>query len=166
MAIVRLEETSVRIVVAHLPPGFRADRSRQRYTELEALLGILAEEPTLPTILLGDLNAIAPYDPVDLAAARPDIQSEVAEQGGEVPRDVIERLTTDGWLDAYHHVHPHWPKHTVSTGHPSHRADHIFVDRSLAPSVVDANVETSGFAPYCSDHYPLWAALSRPIERA
>jgi endonuclease/exonuclease/phosphatase family metal-dependent hydrolase len=150
----------LRVIVVHFKAGIRLSDEAIRLRQVEQLLAWLAREP-MPTIIMGDLNANAPYHPVDLAAARPKTQQNVAAQNGVIPHDVINHFTAAGWVDALHRAHPDQPVHTLTPGFPAQRVDYILLDSTLAPNLADARVDRSAFTAYCSDHYPIWADLRR-----
>jgi len=146
-------------LVVHLDSGLGADVEANRVREMQWLLADLADDG-LRRVIAGDLNTNAPYHPVDTDAATPDVQQRLADDPTLIRHDLVDALVADGWVDAYARVHPGNPVHTFSTAYASTRLDYIFVDDALAGRVIDAGVETRGFAPYCSDHFPLWADLA------
>jgi endonuclease/exonuclease/phosphatase family metal-dependent hydrolase len=151
---------ALQLLVVHLESGLGAEVEARRMAELRRLVGDLADDVG-PTVIVGDLNTNAPYHPVDPASATPDVQQRLAADPGLIHHDVVEHLCHGGWVDAYHRARPHETVHTFSTHSASTRLDYIFVDEALAERVVDAGVERRGFAPYCSDHYPMWVDLDR-----
>lgn len=159
-AIVTVGGEPWRIIAAHLTSGLDADDEQRRLTEVEAVLTAIGEE-RYPTVLMGDLNASAAYHPFDPDAVTPRVRQRVAARGGRVDHAVIDRLLESGLVDAYHQIHPRDARHTFSTGFPALRIDYILLDAALAPRLIDADIERGGFAPYCSDHYPIWATLRR-----
>ncbi len=148
----------LRVALVHLLSGTTLAMEERRMRELEPLLTAL-QGRSGPCVMMGDFNSNAPYHPFDAAAARPSIQAAVKAQGGVVPHQVVERLLKDGWVDAYHRIHPDDPRHSLSTGYPAQRVDYIWVTPDLADRVAGADIEQAGFAPYCSDHFPIWADL-------
>ncbi|MDH3584699.1 MAG: endonuclease/exonuclease/phosphatase family protein [Phycisphaerae bacterium] len=157
-AIVQVNGTSWRVVVVHLFPGTQPEDEARRLREMEQVLGNLGTE-SLPTVLLGDFNAGAPYHPLDPSNLAPHRRERLEARGGAIDHDLVRSLNEGGWVDAYHRCHAENPAHTFTTGFPAQRVDYIFLSPDLAPRLVDADVEQGGFAPYCSDHFPLWAAI-------
>jgi len=151
---------AMQLLVVHLESGLGAEIEARRMRELRRLLADLDDDGK-PTIIAGDLNTNAPYHPVDAASATPDVQQRLAADPGLVRHEVVEHLRECGWVDAYHRARPNEAVHTFSTGYPSTRLDYIFVKGVLADRVAGAGVERRGFAPYCSDHYPMWVDLAR-----
>lgn len=153
----------LRVVAAHLRPGLEAGAEEDRLQELEAILAFLDEQERMPTVIVGDLNASAPYHPFDPEALPAHRRARLADRDHQVEHRVIERLLEAGYVDAHRQTHPDAPPpHTFTTGFPALRLDYVFVSSELVDLLVDAGVETGGFAPYCSDHYPVWAQLRVP----
>lgn len=159
-AVLTIRDQPLRVIAIHLRAGITMEREAVRMRELDELIPVLLEIDDLPTVLMGDFNANAPYHHLDIASARPKTQARLAEQNGEIPYDVIHRLTDLGFTDSYHAQHPTGSACTLSTGYPAQRVDYIWLDQSLAGLLVAADVETGGFTRYCSDHYPVWADLN------
>lgn len=158
-AVVEVEGEPIRVVAVHLAAGQERSDEEKRLAQIDRVLAALEGE-RMPTVLMGDLNAAAPYEPFDFDAASPKVRQRLADRGRREPDyDVVERIVRGGWIDAYHRARPHEPKHTYTTGFPAARFDYIWLSSDLTHRLADADVERGGFAPYCSDHYPVWASL-------
>ncbi len=155
-AVVDFAGAPLRIVAAHLPAHF--DHEDDRLRDLLPVLDALDQEP-MPTVMMGDFNATAPYHTLDMAALKPKRRQRLESIGGKPRHDVVNAIISRGDVDALHHLHPHHPKQTFTTGYPANRVDYIFLTTDLVARLKAADVETGGFAPYCSDHYPVWADL-------
>lgn len=149
----------LRAAVVHLSPGVGPHAERQRLDELDRILPFIDPAAAIPAAILGDFNADAPYHPTDPGAMSPWRRARLALAGDTLAHDVVDRMTGAGWTDAYRRAVTGPPRHTLTTGHPAQRVDYIWLDAALAPRVIAADVETGGFAPYASDHFPLWADL-------
>lgn len=158
LANIEVRGLALRMGVFHLQSGLGRECEDQRLKELEWLLRDLGDGTT-PTVLAGDFNTNAPWHPIDVERAEPSVRRRLRADPTLVCHDVVEQLTAAGWAEAYHRAHPDQPAHTFSTGFPSTRLDYIFADHTLADRITGAGVETRGFAPYCSDHFPLYADL-------
>ncbi len=158
-AIVDTPAGPLRVIVAHLISGLGAELEAVRLAELR---DILAHDGLdgVPTALVGDLNANSPDHPVDPDAAEPAVRRRLAAEPGLICHDVVEHLQAGGWTDALVAAGPDPVPHTFSTGFPSTRLDYIFANPALADRLSGAGVERNGFAPYCSDHFPIWADLA------
>lgn len=158
-AVVTWQGGPLRIVVTHLQSAQSKQDESKRVEQVRAVLAEL-DAVAMPTVWMGDMNCSAAYHPFDLAAASPKMKQRLAERGTTRPDSAaVDLLLSKGWVDAYHRLHPTQPKQTYTTGFPCSRFDYIFLDPSLAPRLVAGDVEQGGFAPYCSDHYPVWIEL-------
>jgi len=155
-SIVDFDGTELRIVVVHLEAHFENESTR--FAELNAILDHLDRDPR-PTVIMGDLNACGPDYPLDAGNLPPHRRQQLKDHGGKLDHDVVNRLIEAGYVDAYHQKHPDEPQPTFTTGYPALRLDYIWLSRALGDTLVDADVETGGFTPYCSDHFPLWTTL-------
>lgn len=155
-AVVDLSGQPLCLIGCHLASGLGPERERRRLAELSAVLEDRAVD-AMPTALVGDFNSHAPWHRVDIDAAPPDRRSRMREDPTLVTTDLVEAITGRGFIDVHHRLLGDRTPHTFTTGHPSTRFDFIFANRGLAELATDAGVERRGFAPYCSDHYPVWA---------
>ncbi len=162
-ARVRTPAGELQLLVMHLDSGLGAESEATRLAEVQTLLGAI-DTRVAPTVIAGDLNTNAPYHAVDVAAATADVQRQLHADPHLIRHDVVGHLASLGWIDALHAARPDETVHTFTTASPSTRLDYIFVDAGSGGRVADAGVEQRGFAPYCSDHFPLWVdlTLNRP----
>lgn len=159
-AILEIDGRRVRVVVLHLLSGLGAPFEAERLAELDLLLADIAGDEPLPTVLMGDLNSNAATHAVDLAEAEPAVAERLREQPDLIVTDVVDRLLGAGWIDGLNAVLGEDVPHTFSTGYPSTRLDYIFLSADMEAAIRDAGVETGGFTPYCSDHFPVWVDLA------
>ncbi len=157
--MVRTDAGPLRIVVVHLPSGIDPASEKRRLAQLNLLLPLLEAERDTPTAILGDFNADSPHHPTDLAAMSAQRRRLLDESGGKLSYDVVERMLAAGWSDAYQISHRGQPQHTLTTGFPAQRVDYIWLDHALVGRLAHAGIDSGGFSPYCSDHFPLWADL-------
>ena len=167
-ATITFDDEALRFVVLHLPAHFEDEDARMR--EIVPLLDVLDEHAGADgqrTVMMGDFNASAPYHPLNMAALKPSRRARLETIGGTPRHDVVNAVLERGYVDTYQRCHAGLPgvpasvKQTFTTGYPANRVDYIWVTPDLADRVAAADVETGGFAPYCSDHYPIWTELSR-----
>jgi endonuclease/exonuclease/phosphatase family metal-dependent hydrolase len=160
-AVLNVDGRRIRMIVAHLTAGQNAGDEPQRFRELSALLEWLDEEDEpLPTLMMGDFNAAAPYHPFDYNGSSPRVKQRLANRSTHMlDHDVIRLMMERGWTDTLLHTHPENHTHTYTTEYPCSRFDYIWASDELRASIRDAGVETGGFTRTCSDHYPVWAEL-------
>jgi exodeoxyribonuclease III len=128
-------------------------------------------ESRQPIVLAGDFNVVpTDFDIYDPKSWRKDalLQPEA--------RDAYQRLLAQGWTDAIRARHPEERIYTFWDYFRNHwernsglRIDHLLLSDTLAPRLVDANVDrwVRGQAK-ASDHAPTWVKLadpkSQPVE--
>lgn len=153
----------VRLLGAHLTAGLSRRGERRREAEARALLAVAGGGAARPTILAGDLNAIAPGDRPLLAALPRWIRILLRVDGG-IGTTAMGSLYEAGYVDAFRSLHPDEPGLTMPAMAPSVRLDYVLVSAGLASSVVSCRV--GGADPSelgaASDHLPLVAELDVP----
>jgi len=155
-AIVDIAGQSLRIIGLHLVSGITAQREQQRMDAVDAILaGVDVDE--MPTALLGDFNAHAPWHPLNVDAPTPDRQDQIEAARAGVNAKLLPRLADAGWADVHHQQLGDAVPHTIETYAPCLRVDYVLANAALAERSTRAGVETRGFAPYVSDHFPVWA---------
>jgi endonuclease/exonuclease/phosphatase family metal-dependent hydrolase len=151
----------VMVAVAHLEPFDPAVRQ----AEAERLAAMI--DPSLPAIVLGDLNGLSHRDGLtraDLLELPLHHVERHVDQDGEVATGVTQALEAAGLVDAWRAVHPHaapelgW---TVPTAVPTPphfgpmRIDYVFVSGDLAGRLSRCEPWREPPAPAASDHYPV-----------
>ncbi len=152
------------IGVTHLLPFATDADESAREKELKTLLKIFKphREEGRPHILCGDFNSNAPWQEIDPSKCRPRTQTEWQANGNRLPRRVVQKLISHGYVEALRTIDPDGAKTaaTFTTQHPAQRLDYIFsfgIDPGL---ILDAWVETDRLATYASDHYPICAEFA------
>jgi exodeoxyribonuclease-3 len=145
-------------------PGPRFDYKLDWFERLIAHAARLLQS-NVPAVLAGDFNVM----PTDLDVYKPERWQDDALFAPEV-RDAFARLTGQGWTDALRTVHPgeaiytFWDYFRNAYGRNAGlRLDHLLLSPSLAPRLVDAQVDrhVRGWEK-SSDHAPVWIELSEP----
>jgi exodeoxyribonuclease-3 len=117
---------------------------------------------TQPVVLAGDYNVV----PTDFDIYNPRSWQKDALLQPET-RDCYQRLLAQGWLDAVRNRHPNERVYTFWDYFRRHwetnsglRIDHLLLNRTLAPRLVDAGVDrwVRGQTG-ASDHAPTWIQL-------
>ena len=131
-----------------------------REAEVAVLLDCFADDRASrrPHLLVGDFNSNSPVTDIDPATLKPRSRREYDDNGGRLPRRVIEKVLDAGYADCLHAVAPDAARTAASftTLHPGQRVDYVFA-HGLAPTA--AWVERDRLARYASDHYPVGAAF-------
>jgi exodeoxyribonuclease III len=115
-----------------------------------------------PVLLAGDFNVV----PTDADIYNPRSWRKDALLQPE-SRACWERLLAQGWVDAIRTLHPDAPVYTFWDYFRQHwernaglRIDHLLLNRTLAPSLKAAGVDTwVRGQPKASDHAPAWVEL-------
>lgn len=151
------------IGVLHLHANASDNDETIREAELLEVLDVFARhrKANVPHILTGDFNSNSPLQRIDPKNCESSTRSEWHQNGGKLPRRVIQTLLDSGYVDTLEAVNPEHAATlgTFSTQHPGQRVDYIFtwgVDRSKIKS---AGIEHDRLAKYASDHFPVTAEI-------
>ena len=148
------------VYVTHLDHTDEAARVAQ-FRSLRAWTG---RDRNRPHILMGDFNAISPWDFQD----NPEALEEVARHpkvGHVAPPDgpqLIPLVEKAGYVDAYRLVGAPGQASVMLPGEedaPALRIDYIWVSQPLAQHVTSAQIGRQPPAPEASDHWPVLVEL-------
>jgi endonuclease/exonuclease/phosphatase family metal-dependent hydrolase len=149
--------------VVHLPPYAAEEAEQQREADLKILLDLFAphRHDSRRHLLVGDFNANAPDQQIDPQQAHPSTRRAWDENGGQIPRRVVQRLLDAGYLDTMHVLDPQRARTsgTFSTQFPQQRVDYIFAHGIERAQVRSAWIEHDRLAKYASDHFPVGAEI-------
>jgi exodeoxyribonuclease III len=123
------EGRPLHLLATHLGSRWNAQRAEE---EVVAILDIMSGVSDELHMLVGDLNALRPNDPV----GRPPLGE--AKRGDAVdgaPRLTIRRVLNAGYVDCYRRLHPAEPGYTYPAQRPWLRLDYIFASPEFATSV-------------------------------
>jgi len=121
-----------------------------------------------PVVLAGDYNVV-PTD-FDIYNPRSWLKDALLQPQS---RERYRQLLSQGWTDALRHRHPEAPIYTFWDYFRRHwerdsglRIDHLLLNRTLAPRLVDAGVDrwVRGLEK-ASDHAPTWITLETAARR-
>ena len=148
------------LAAVHLHPHARLKDEAERLSEIAAILDVLSKL-NCPHLLMGDFNSNSPIQQVDLAKCKPRTQKDWKDNGGLLPREVIARVLTNGYLDTLHVARPDAAGQlcTFSTHHPGQRVDYIFARGLPRERITSAWIETDRLAQFASDHFPIGVEL-------
>jgi exodeoxyribonuclease-3 len=141
----------VRLFATHL--ASRHD-SRPPLEETPAVVEVLRAVGTAPHVLVGDLNSLAPHDPVGEPPPGVEPRGEAIDG---VPRLALDPLVDEGYVDCYRALHPVEPGFTYLASAPWLRLDYVFASPGLAGRLAACDVIRGGLAARASDHLPVYA---------
>lgn len=142
----------LRLFATHLSTTWPEDA--RRLEEIEAILPVLFPHADQPHLLVGDLNALYPGDPV---GSPPPGWVMDRETVNAAPRQVIDLVLKAGYVDCYRALHPRSPGYTFQSDCPWLRIDYIFAPPSMAADLLACDVIAAPEAGQASDHFPIWA---------
>ncbi|MGE5608173.1 MAG: endonuclease/exonuclease/phosphatase family protein [Bacillota bacterium] len=138
--------------------AFEADE-QEREREVAELLKVF--EPLRQAgrahLLVGDFNANSPIQQIDPQKVKPTTRKAWEENGGQIPRRVVQKILDAGYLDSFVVVHGQKAGTLASftTQHPGQRVDYAFTYGIDPARLSDAWIEQDRLAKYASDHYPI-----------
>lgn len=139
----------------HLQPYFSRWSERQRVREVTALLQVAEPHRERPHLLLGDFNAIAPSDVVEIRRMPRWIRLLIRVGAGQIATDAIRTVMNNDYLDSYRTLHPDTPGQTLPSWSPHIRLDYVFVPQRFRECVTECVVVREGAVALASDHCPL-----------
>jgi endonuclease/exonuclease/phosphatase family metal-dependent hydrolase len=147
------------IGVVHMPAHARESDEKAREKELATLLKIFEphRRENRPHLLVGDFNSNSPVQNIDLERCKNSTREEAADNGGHVPRRVVQAILDAGYIDTLHAFDPDLAANhgTFSTQFPGQRVDYIFAFGFAQSQVKSAWIEYDRLAKYASDHFPV-----------
>lgn len=156
------------IGVAHFSPRAFESNEQQREKELAHLLDIFRphRQVNRPHILAGDFNANSPIQRIDPDRCKPTTRQAWQENGGLIPRRVIQTILDTGYVDTLQAAHgePAATMYSFTTQFPGQRLDYIFTFALDARRITAAWIEEDRLAKYASDHFPIGAELGVESE--
>ena len=147
------------IGVVHLHAHATESAERRREQELEVVLSVFAARRMagVPHLICGDFNANAPYQQIHPALCKPRTQREWDQNGGGVPRRVVQRMLDEGYRDSLRELDPVGAevKGSFTTEHPGQRVDYVFTYGLDPGRLTRAWVVYTPPAKEASDHFPV-----------
>jgi exodeoxyribonuclease III len=143
------------LYTTHLQARYPDEYEECRLREVEAILLEIQPIQEEPLLLVGDLNAFAPDDPIGSLPLN-SVESahrRFIEQG---KRLAIARLQEAGLVDCYRVLHPRQAGYTSDAKRePSMRIDYCFASPRLAQSLHSCEVISNELTAEASDHLPV-----------
>ncbi|HEY7091325.1 MAG TPA: endonuclease/exonuclease/phosphatase family protein [Tepidisphaeraceae bacterium] len=149
------------IGVVHLTAHADEKSERKREHEIEIVLEAFAHHRSAnhPHLLMGDFNSNSPIQLIDPEKTKPETRQEWRENGGQIPRRVVQQLLDAGYVDSLYAFDPQRARTlgSFSTQFPGQRVDYIFTFGTA--KIRQAWIEQDRLAKYASDHFPIGAEL-------
>jgi exodeoxyribonuclease-3 len=153
--------TGWRVFGLHLRAWFSKWTERRRAEEIRLLLDGIREHQHGPHVIVGDFNALAPGERLQVARMPRWIRVMIWISGRDIARDTIRTLHDAGYADGFRLHHPEVAGSTFPTWDPHLRLDYAFVPARDAGRVARcAVVTTPAEALTASDHFPLVVELA------
>jgi len=156
-----LRGLDVRLVALHLSAWFSRWSERRRHHEIRALLDGIREHQSGFHLIVGDFNALAPGERLEVGRMPRWIRAMVWLSGKDIARDTIQTMFDAGYVDSWRHRNDGDQGFTFPTWDPHLRLDYAFVPARDAGRVEFCRVVTAPAAvKAASDHYPLSLGLT------
>ena len=148
--------TTFTVYVTHLDHTDEAARLLQ----LRVARQWLARDRNRPHVVMGDFNAISPWDFAKRADAYAILASHDPGQnmtGGEKGPQVITQMEKHGYVDLYRHFGQPGAQSFIPATDTAIRIDYIFASQSLAAQAQQCQIWLESASSEASDHRPVWA---------
>jgi endonuclease/exonuclease/phosphatase family metal-dependent hydrolase len=184
--------TDLTLFVIHLNATATIGGERRRLREMDAILQSIGPRATIPHLMFGDCNSLAPGDTVvfksltahyanrvrakvELGAPRRERQMTIGallDRGtrsglfvGEtlLPRHLIRQVLDAGYVDCYRYLHPDEPGYTFPAPAPAIRLDYMFAPAALRTWLLSCDVVDLPATASASDHRPLLTRFVLPL---
>jgi endonuclease/exonuclease/phosphatase family metal-dependent hydrolase len=136
---------------------------RAQQPDFVALLEVLGALADRCHLLVGDLNALGPGDPVGLP---PRGETKRGDAAAGAPRLAMRRIADAGYVDCYHRLHPAAAGFTYPAQAPWLRLDYVFASPGLVVQLAACDVVDTDAARRASDHLPVWATFTSRVAGA
>lgn len=153
---VQLGDRDCRLFGLHLSAWFSKWSEKKREREIRALLEAIREHQHGFHLVVGDFNALAPGELLEVRRMPRWIRAMIWMSGRDIARDTIQVMLDDGYVDAWRQLHPDDSGFTLPTWDPHVRLDYAFLPKRDAPRLRCCEVLTTPpAARSASDHFPL-----------
>ena len=159
-AFLELQPTAgdLRIIGLHLTSGLSGRGERTRLRHLDAMAPIIGPASGNGTVIIGDLNSVAPGDEPKVAGM-PFWLRLLLRFDGPIRTDVLDRLQEAGWVDVYRRLHPEEPGYTLPAIAPQVRLDYLLATPAVLPRIRHCEPATDAEFARASDHLPLVSVI-------
>jgi len=146
--------SDLRFIGLHMTSGLSRRGERLRLRHLDAMAPIIGPASDHGTVLIGDLNSVAPGDEPRVAAL-PLWLRLLLRFDGPIRTDVLDRLQQAGWVDVYRRLHPDEAGYTLPAIDPQVRLDYLLATPALVPRIQHCEPANDAVYARASDHLPL-----------
>ncbi|MFL5576967.1 MAG: endonuclease/exonuclease/phosphatase family protein [Gemmatimonadaceae bacterium] len=149
-----------RVFGLHLSARFSKWSERRRAREIRALLDGIHEYEHGFHLLVGDFNALAPGERLQVARMPAWIRALVWVSGRDIARETIQTMLDARYADGYRALHPDDAGYTFPVWDPHVRLDYAFLPQRYVERVKSCEVVREPEAvKRASDHYPLMTVV-------
>jgi endonuclease/exonuclease/phosphatase family metal-dependent hydrolase len=158
-----LDGVDLRLFALHLSAWFSKWSERRRAFEIRALLAGIKEHQHGFHLILGDFNALAPGERLQVERMPGWIRAMVWLSGRDIARDTIQTMIDAQYADVWRRLHPDDPGYTFPTWDPHVRLDYAFTPVRHADRVTRFDVvRAPDVVATASDHHPIAVTVTLP----
>jgi endonuclease/exonuclease/phosphatase family metal-dependent hydrolase len=155
-----LAGSEARIFGLHLSSMFSKWGERRRVREIQALLKSIERHQEGFHVLVGDFNALAVGEVIDVRRMPAWIRGLVWLSGRDIQRQTMQLIRDSGYVDGYRYLHPEDKGYTFPVWDPHLRFDYLFLPAGFAERLSECEVVTEpDQTSKASDHFPLLSKL-------
>jgi endonuclease/exonuclease/phosphatase family metal-dependent hydrolase len=152
------------IGVLHLHARAAEQDEQLREREIARVLRIFATHRSAgrPHLLTGDFNSNAPYQRIDPQRCKPSTREAWRQNGGFVPRRVVQSILDAGYLDSLYIADRDRAQTggSFSTEFPGQRVDYIFTFGFEPSRIREAWIDNIPPAREASDHFSIGVKIT------
>jgi endonuclease/exonuclease/phosphatase family metal-dependent hydrolase len=154
-----------RLFALHLSAWFSKWSERRRAFEIKSLLTGIKEHQHGFHIILGDFNALAPGELLQVGKMPRWIRGMVWLSGRDIARDTIQTMLDANYADVWRRFHPDDPGYTFPTWDPHVRLDYAFTPTAHAGRITSFDiVHAPEVVRTASDHHPILISVEAVPE--
>ena len=158
-----IREPEMRLFALHLSAWFSKWSERRRHFEIRALLEGIKQHQEGFHLLLGDFNALAPGERLEVQHFPQWIRAMVWLSGRDIARDTIQTMIDAKYADIWRRLNADDPGYTFPTWNPHVRLDYAFVPVKYVERVTGFDiVKTPEIVKTASDHHPILVTIDEP----
>jgi endonuclease/exonuclease/phosphatase family metal-dependent hydrolase len=156
-----LDGVDVRLFALHLSAWFSNWSERRRAFEIRALLAGIREHQHGFHVILGDFNALAPGERLQIGRMPAWIRAMVWLSGNDIARETIQTMLDARYADLWRRLHADDPGFTFPTWDPHVRLDYAFTPERDASRITSCEIlREPAIVRAASDHFPIVLTLA------